>query len=136
MNKDILKYVSHKYPCIRIQSENECTCGLYDRLDEMLSSGLSKHVRSTTSLVTLYTLYETVPEIITDWERTRFQSSFQLPNNQRELPEQLHLCGVCGYSTAKKNGCCYICGEIPIGLIGPLIFSKDDGSGVQTTEWK
>lgn len=124
MDTKILAFVAHKWNCDALQPmwhKGPCDCGLYELFDNLRATGLSRHVRSSISLLTLYTLYETCPDLMEDWAVSR----------KRGIPENLYLCRQCGYSIAEKqpdtqgwDGYCHHCGIIAQTQVGELVFSK------------
>lgn len=125
MDKDILAFVTHKWDCDHLQPmwhQGPCDCGLYALLDKLRATGLSANVRSSISLLTLYTLQEFRPDLMADWAAA----------NKTKLPDVLYLCRKCGYSIAEKqpdiqgwDGYCYNCGMIAQSQVGELAFSKE-----------
>lgn len=126
MDKDILAFVSHKATCshlLPMWHKGPCNCGLYILLDKLRSTGLSADVRSTISLLTLYSLWEVCPKLMADWTVA----------NKRRMPDELYMCRKCSYTIAEKqpdnqgwDGYCYNCGMIAQGQVGELVFSKPE----------
>lgn len=124
MDKDILAFVFHKSNCEYLQPmwhQGPCNCGLYALLDKLRSTGLSANVRSSISLLTLYTLMEVCPKLVDDWIST----------SKTRMPEELYMCRKCSYMIAEKqpdiqgwDGYCHNCGMIAQTQVGELAFSK------------
>lgn len=124
MDKDILAFVFHKSDCEYLQPmwhQGPCNCGLYALLDKLRSTGLSANVRSSISLLTLYTLMEVYPKLVDDWIST----------SKTRMPEELYMCRKCSYTIAEKqpdlqgwDGYCHNCGMIAQIQVGELAFSK------------
>lgn len=123
MDKNILAFVQHKSDCDHMQPmwhQGPCDCGLYAMLTNLRTVGLSTDVKSTISLLTLYTLLEVCPDLINDW----------LTTTKTTIPMELFLCKKCGFGLAEKksdiqgwDGFCSNCGIIGQNQVGDLVFS-------------